>query len=280
MHYCFLFFLTTNCPGQNADCGQTLTTEIDTLAQEKIIRSQKNIIISEDGGKTGFAILFLLTDSTFIATIKTVGGGACVDTGDPIHFVFADSSRLELTNMSKFNCEAKSTLYFDDHFNNFHQLETLVRKRLTKLTVWTRQKSVTRNVSGESASKIQQILECFNSSRGDNTLSKLFTEKVFTVVEKMPEFVGGYEAMLNFIKRTLRYPSSTRKHGVQGTVYVSFFIQKDGSIANVKTIRGVNPDVDAEAERVIKLMPPWQPGVQNEQPVTVRFVLPIKFKVS
>jgi protein TonB len=276
-----LFFLYANhCQGQNADCDQTLTTEIDTVAQEKIIRARKNIIISEDGGKTGFAFLLLLTDSTFIATIKTVGGGACVNEGDPIHFVFADSSRLELKNMGKFNCEAKSSLYFNNHFNNLNLLETLAQKKLARLTVWTKLKFVARNVSEESASEILQLLNCFNSSLGDSTFSKLSNIKIYTVVDKQPEFNGGVEAMLTFIKNNLRYPLAARRNGAQGTVYVEFLIQKNGSITNVKTIKSVHPEVDAEAERVIRLMPPWMPALKNEKPVTVRFVLPIIFKLG
>jgi hypothetical protein len=75
-------------------CAETLISETDSVTSESIIRAQRNIIISEDGGKTGFAFFGLLMDSTFILTIRTVGGGACVNEGDAIHFVFADSSRL------------------------------------------------------------------------------------------------------------------------------------------------------------------------------------------
>lgn len=275
-----LFLSTKHCPGQNADCDQTLTTETDTVVQEKIIRAQKNIIVSEDGGKTGFAIFVVLMDSTFIATIRTVGGGGCVNEGDPVHFVFSDSSRLELNNMGKFNCEAKSSLYFNDHLNNLDVLETLAQKRLTTLTVWTRQKFVRRNLSEESASKIHHLLSCLILSLGEDTFLELSNHKIYTVVEKQPEFSGGVEAMLNFLKTNMRYPPAARRYGIQGTVYVEFLIHKDGSIADVKTKTSVHPDLDAEAERVIKLMPPWLPGIEGGKPVTVRFVLPLKFKLG
>ena len=104
-------------------------------------------------------------------------------------------------------------------------------------------------------------------------------EKVFTVVEEQPEFTGGYDAMMSFIRDNLRYPSEARQQGIEGTVYTSFIVEVDGSISSIKSIRGISPDCDAEVRRVIGLMPNWIPGKQNKQYVRVRFVLPIKFKL-
>lgn len=104
--------------------------------------------------------------------------------------------------------------------------------------------------------------------------------QIFTVVEQQPEFEGGYAAMMNFIKKNMRYPASARRMGVDGTVYVSFVVSKDGSISEVKTIRGISADCDKEAMRVVSMMPPWRPGKQNGKPVFVRFVLPIKFQLN
>ena len=104
--------------------------------------------------------------------------------------------------------------------------------------------------------------------------------QVFTVVEQQPEFQGGYEAMMNFIRKNMRYPASARRMGVDGTVYVQFVVGKDGAITEVKTIRGISADCDKEAERVVKMMPNWKPGRQNGKPVFVRFVLPIRFKLN
>jgi protein TonB len=104
--------------------------------------------------------------------------------------------------------------------------------------------------------------------------------KIFTVVEQQPEFEGGYEAMMNFIRKNMRYPASARRMGVEGTVYVSFVVSKDGSISEVQVVRGISADCDKEAMRVVSMMPPWKPGRQNGKPVFVRFVLPIKFKLN
>ena len=104
--------------------------------------------------------------------------------------------------------------------------------------------------------------------------------KIFTVVEQQPEFQGGLQAMMTFLQKNIRYPASARRMGVDGTVYVSFVVSKDGSISEVKVIRGLSADLDKEAVRVVSMMPPWKPGKQNGKPVFVRFVLPIKFTLN
>jgi periplasmic protein TonB len=104
--------------------------------------------------------------------------------------------------------------------------------------------------------------------------------KIFMVVEQQPEFEGGYEAMTKFIAKNLRYPASARRMGIDGTVYVSFVVGKDGTITDVKILRGISADCDKEAVRVVQMMPPWKPGKQNGKPVFVRFNLPIKFKLN
>ncbi len=102
-------------------------------------------------------------------------------------------------------------------------------------------------------------------------------EKVFTVVEESPTFRGGQQAMMNFLQENLTYPPTAREEKIQGTVFVTFVVEKDGSITGVKILRGVQPDIDAEAMRVVKAMPAWTPGYQDDEPVRVQFNLPIRF---
>jgi len=103
---------------------------------------------------------------------------------------------------------------------------------------------------------------------------------VFMVVEQQPEFEGGYEAMMNFIKKNMRYPAAARRMGTEGTVFLSFVVGKDGSINDVSVLRGISAECDKEAVRVVQSMPNWKPGKQNGKPVLVRFNLPIKFKLN
>lgn len=105
-------------------------------------------------------------------------------------------------------------------------------------------------------------------------------EQVFTVVEQMPEYSGGYESMMKFISKNIKYPASARRMGIEGQVFVSFVVDTEGKISEVTTIKGISADCDKEAVRVVQMMPPWKAGKQNGKPVKVRFVLPIKFKLG
>jgi periplasmic protein TonB len=97
--------------------------------------------------------------------------------------------------------------------------------------------------------------------------------------EVMPAYTGGNEALYEFISRKMRYPASARRMGIEGTVYVSFVVTGDGSIAEVTVIRGIHHDCDKEAARVISMLRGWTGGRQGGRPVSVRMVLPIKFQL-
>jgi len=104
-------------------------------------------------------------------------------------------------------------------------------------------------------------------------------EEIFMVVENMPEYPGGNGAMMKFISDTIRYPVEAQQKGIQGSVICNFVVMKDGSISDVQIVRGVDPLLDAEALRVLKLMPDWKPGKQRGQSVNVRFTLPVVFRL-
>jgi TonB family protein len=104
---------------------------------------------------------------------------------------------------------------------------------------------------------------------------------VFEVVEIMPEFPdGGMSGLMQFLSKNIQYPINAQKNHTQGRVTVQFVVNKDGSISEPKIIRGVDPDLDGEAIRVISLMPKWKPGMQKGQPVRVRYTVPVMFRLS
>ncbi|HKK40339.1 MAG TPA: TonB family protein [Cryomorphaceae bacterium] len=103
------------------------------------------------------------------------------------------------------------------------------------------------------------------------------TVEVFEFVEVMPEFIGGPEALSKYLSDNLQYPPMAKENQIQGLVFVSFVVTTSGSIEDVQLARGVHPSLDREAMRVISEMPPWKPGLQNRQKVSVRFTMPIKF---
>lgn len=103
---------------------------------------------------------------------------------------------------------------------------------------------------------------------------------VYEVVENMPEFPnGGMAALMKYLTDNIRYPEAAKKAGIQGRVIVQFVVDKDGSIKNVRTLRGVNSDLDAEAIRVIQSMPKWKPGTQKGEPVKVKYTIPVMFRI-
>ena len=106
------------------------------------------------------------------------------------------------------------------------------------------------------------------------------TNEVFMVVENMPEFPGGMSACLKFLADHVTYPKEAAEKKIQGRVIVQFVVMKDGSIANVRVLRAVDPLLDAEALRVIGLMPKWKPGTQRGQAVNVKFTMPVTFRLN
>ena len=103
---------------------------------------------------------------------------------------------------------------------------------------------------------------------------------VFEVVESMPEFPGGgMTAMMQFLSKNIRYPVNAQKNGTQGRVTVQFIVNIDGSISNIGIIRGVDPELDGEAVRVISTMPNWKPGTQKGKPVRVKYTVPVMFRL-
>jgi len=102
-------------------------------------------------------------------------------------------------------------------------------------------------------------------------------EDIFFIVEKMPEFPGGEAALRQFIANNIIYPELAKDNGLQGKVYVTFVVSKDGSVANTEIARGVDPLLDKEALRVVNTLPAWSPGYQSGMPVNVKYTVPINF---
>ena len=105
-------------------------------------------------------------------------------------------------------------------------------------------------------------------------------KEIFTVVEEQPTYPGGDEARIKFLQDNMKYPEEAKELGVQGKVFVTFVVEVDGSITDVRVLRGIGSGCDDEAIRVVKSMPKWVPGKQRGVPVRVQFNLPINFKLQ
>lgn len=114
----------------------------------------------------------------------------------------------------------------------------------------------------------------------NQVIEEVIETPIFTVVEEMPSFPGGDEARIKFLSTNIIYPQMAKESGISGTVYVTFVINEKGKVAEVKVLRGIGGGCDEEAVRVVKLMPPWNPGKQSGKPVRVQFNMPIKFTLN
>ena len=103
---------------------------------------------------------------------------------------------------------------------------------------------------------------------------------IFTVVEETAAPIGGMAAFYEFVNKKIKYPAQAKRMGIEGKVFVEFVIEKDGSITDVKAIKGIGGGCDQEAERVLAAAPKWKPGKQRGKPVRQKMVLPINFKLG
>ncbi len=105
-------------------------------------------------------------------------------------------------------------------------------------------------------------------------------EVIFQVVEKMPQFPGGPQALFEYLSKNIRYPVIAQENGLQGRVICQFVVNSDGSIVDIVVVRSVDPSLDKEAVRVIESMPKWQPGEQRGKAVRVKYTLPVNFRLQ
>ena len=142
-------------------------------------------------------------------------------------------------------------------------------KKNTTIKVGTQEIKVTEASKDDNATTVtMNVVEDEQNATDD---------KVFDVVENMPEFNGGMGALMQYLSDNIRYPE---EKDIQGRVIVRFVVGKDGSISNAQVVKSVHPSFDAEALRIINNMPKWIPGTQNGKPVNVKYVVPINFKSS
>ena len=161
--------------------------------------------------------------------------------------------------------------------------EKFAKEMMGQVTEEVAMQAETTNIPELSTREIQEI------SLPQGTKGKEVTETqiksvpdsvVFQVVEEMPDFPGGVQALMDYLSKNVRYPAEAHAIGAQGRVIVSFTVKKDGSIADTKVERSVNPYLDKEAMRVIAAMPKWKPGKQRGEAVNVKFTVPVAFRLS
>ncbi|PKO97844.1 MAG: hypothetical protein CVU14_09205 [Bacteroidetes bacterium HGW-Bacteroidetes-9] len=133
--------------------------------------------------------------------------------------------------------------------------------------------STLENVVSGKSKKASRVKSTSDEAEADE-------QEIFTVVEESPQYPGGEEARVKFLQDNLRYPDKAREDGIQGTVYISFVVETDGAITDIRVLRGIGSGCDEEAVRAIKKMPRWIAGKQRGKPVRVQFNMPIVFTLA
>ena len=105
-------------------------------------------------------------------------------------------------------------------------------------------------------------------------------QQVFDVVEQMPEYPGGIQALFEYLQQNVKYPEDAVKQKIEGRVIATFVVETDGSINNVEVVKPAFPSLDAEAVRVLSAMPKWTPGMQSGKAVSVKYTVPISFNLK
>ena len=132
----------------------------------------------------------------------------------------------------------------------------------------------------ETTPAVKSITKTGEKAVESSDPKKVFTGKVYDLVDEMPSFPGGPAELMKWLSSHIQYPAIARESCIQGTVIVAFIVEPDGSVSNAKLVRSVDPYIDQEALRVVRQMPKWNPGKRAGIPVRVRCCLPIKFKLE
>lgn len=185
---------------------------------------------------------------------------------------------------------------FSDMSNNFSLI--LTKKRIKMITKHEKAKGfwwkllatlpvlallliVNARASAQQVKKTDQTVYEINTKDITGVkIKNVDNDSIYQIVEVMPEFPGGSAAMMNYLSKNIKYPEEAKEKGISGRVFLSFVIEKDGSVSDVKVARGIGKVCDDEAVRVVKAMPNWKPGLMKGKPVRVNYMLPIFFKLD
>ena len=132
----------------------------------------------------------------------------------------------------------------------------------------------------EATSTANSNIESAETRAESSAPKKVFTGKVYDIVEQMPSFPGGPAELMKWLSSHVQYPAIAIESCIQGRVIVAFIVEPDGSVSNAKLMRSIDPSIDQEALRVVRQMPKWIPGKQNGAAVRVKYNVPVTFKLQ
>lgn len=130
------------------------------MTGKSTISSANVLLVSDDGGETGFGIYFMIVSDVIVVNIQVAGAGNCIDDNNKMNVLFRDGTRLELFNFESFNCEGMFSLYFKDTFDNIEQLNLLRTKEIETMRIWTTNSYVERDFSSAQSKKFMKTVDC------------------------------------------------------------------------------------------------------------------------
>ncbi len=151
-------------------------------------------------------------------------------------------------------------------------------KQVTKITIVEDDVEVEDEIDIDVEADDDTEMEEYIPPEDDD--EEIVEAEIFTVVEAMPEFPGGMAKLMGYLGNNIKYPPLAKESGIQGRVFINFVVEPNGSISNVKVLRGIGGGCDEEAIRVVNSMPKWKPGMQRGKPVRVSYNLPVKFTLQ
>lgn len=185
---------------------------------------------------------------------------------------------------------------FSDMSNNFSLI--LTKKRIKMITKHEKAKGfwwkllatlpvlallliVNARASAQQVKKMDETVYEFSTKDiTDIKIKKVDNDSIYQIVEVMPEFPGGMDKMMDYLSKNIKYPEEAKEKGISGRVFLSFVVEKDGAVSNVKVVKGIGKECDDEAVRVVKAMPKWKPGLMKGKLVRVNYMLPVNFKLD
>ena len=151
-------------------------------------------------------------------------------------------------------------------------------KQVTKITIVEDDVEVEDDIDIDVEADDETEMEEYIPPEDDD--EEIVEAEIFTVVEAMPEFPGGMAKLMGYLGNNIKYPPFAKETNIQGRVFINFVVEPDGTISNVKVLRGIGGGCDEEAIRVVNSMPKWKPGMQRGKPVRVSYNLPVKFTLQ
>lgn len=237
----------------------------ETIESISIFKDESSTKIYGDKGKNGVILINLKKGASASQNtpidLKVTG----YDENKKEGVTLNSDAKIILKGMNASGNKTKPLFVIDGVIAENQNIDTIDPNTVESMSV----------LKGEMASKKY-------GEQGGNGVLEITLKKdkeVFVVVEELPEFQGGFQALKAFVATTIKYPVVALENKIQGKVFVNFVVDKDGSVSNAKIAKSVDPSLDAEALRIVEAMPNWKPGKQGGEAVGVAYTIPIEFNL-